>query len=184
VAALHAEEKRGGRARLATQARGVAHQHRGAPHADLAQRQRVLVHVVERSDFHRLAGRRDALGDAIGSLAIGADDEDRGDVGIAAEADQLALVHAACPRRTGRGHRGRDQQRAAHVARDASRRPGNQAENRKHEDMVARADAPIGPAIAEKAAGWRHRHSLPCRRRRRLPASPRAASLLADLARC
>jgi hypothetical protein len=97
-----------------------------------------------------LAGRGDAVRDLLGPAVLDADDDDRGDVRIAAGADQGAEVKVEVGAELQPPVRMRDRQRALDVVRDRLGGGVRQVVERQDDDEVADADAAVLAPIAEE----------------------------------
>ena len=95
----------------------------------------------------RLAGRRDAVDDLLRPLLLDADDDDRGDVRIAAGADQRAEMQVEVGAELQPAVGMRDRQRALDVVRDRLAGRVRQVVDRQDDDVVAHADAAVLAAV-------------------------------------
>ena len=98
----------------------------------------------------RLAGRRDAVDDALGPALLDADDDDRRDIRIAAGADQRAEVQVEVGAELQPAVGMRDRQRALDIVRDGLARGVGQVVDRQDDDVVAHADAAVLAPVAHE----------------------------------
>src|SRR5690349_16543235 len=113
---------------------------------------RVVVAVqLDAEALHRLARRLDAVDDALRPLLLDADDDDGGDVRIAAGADQRAEMQVEIGAELQPTVRVRDRERALDVVGDRLARGVRQVVDGQDDDVVAHADAAVLAAIAEEA---------------------------------
>jgi hypothetical protein len=98
-----------------------------------------------------LAGRGDAVDHLLRPAVLDADDDDRGDVRIAAGANQGAKVQLEVGAELEPPVRVRDRERALDVVRDRLGGGVGEVVERQHEDVVANADAAVLAAKAEEA---------------------------------
>ena len=84
-------------------------------------------------------------------LVLDADDDDRGDVRIAAGADQRAEVQVEVGAELQPAVRMRDRERALDVVRDRLGRGVRQVVDRQDDDVVAHADAAVLAPVAEES---------------------------------
>jgi hypothetical protein len=101
--------------------------------------------------LHRLAGRPDAVDDALRPLLLDTDDDHGGDVRIAAGADQRAEVQVEIRAELQASVRVGDRERALDVVSDRLARGIRQVVDGQDDHVVAHADAAILAAIAEEA---------------------------------
>ena len=111
----------------------------------------VLAVQLDAEARHRLAGLGDAVDDALRPQFLDADDDDRGDVGIRAGADEGAEVQVevgaelqpAVGMRQGHG--------ALDVVRDGFGRGIGEVVKRQDDDMIAHADASVFPPVTPES---------------------------------
>jgi hypothetical protein len=97
---------------------------------------------------HRLAGRGDAGDDFLRPLILDSDDDDGGDVGICACADQRAEVQFEVGAELQPAVGVRDRQRPLDVVRDGLAGGVGQIVDRQDDDVIAHADATVLAAVA------------------------------------
>ena len=110
----------------------------------------VVAVALDAEADHRLAGGGDAVDDPLRPAVLDADDDDRGDVRVAAGADQRAEVQFQVGAELQPAVGVRDRHRALDVVRDGLGRGIGQVVQRQHDDVVAHADAAVLAAVAEE----------------------------------
>ena len=109
---------------------------------------RVVVAVeLDAESRDRLARGGDAVGDFFRPLILDADDDDRGDIRIAAGADQRAEMEVEIGAELQPAVRMRNGHRPFDVVGDRFRGRVGQIIDRQHENVVAHADAAVLAAI-------------------------------------
>ncbi len=108
---------------------------------------------------NRLAGLRDAIGDALRPAVLDPDHHHRGDVGIGASADQRAEVKLEIGAELQPPVRMRQSQRALDVVLHRLRRGAGEIVHRKDDHVIAHPHAPVlAPVAPEARPGKVHCH--------------------------
>ena len=100
--------------------------------------------------LHRLAGRSDAVDDALRPLLLDADHDDGGDVRVAAGADQRAELEVEVGAELQAPVRVRDRERSLDVVGDRLGGGVGQVVDGKDDDVVAHADAAVLAPVAHE----------------------------------
>jgi hypothetical protein len=127
-------------------------------------------HLVETHSSCRAQASRcrgDAVHDLVRPAVLDADHHHRGDVRVAAGADQRAEVQFEVGAELQPAVGVRDRHRALDVVRDGLGRGIGQVVQRQHDDVVAHADAAVLAPVAEEG-GVLADHAVPLRVARRL----------------